>query len=70
MEAVTIISPPGGALNSRLARVSIRPEVHAALGFPAAPWPRTMMSRFPCPSIWTLYFELVIVSTSLVPKTP
>ena len=28
------------------------------------------MSRFPCPSIWTLYLELVIVSTSLVPKTP
>src|ERR1039458_6936600 len=70
MEAVTIISPPGGAPNSRLARVSIRPEVHPARGFPAAPWPRTMMSRSPCPSRWTLYFDGVIVSISLVPKTP
>ncbi len=49
MDAVTIISPPGGAPNSRLARVSSRPEVHAAPGLPAAPWPRAMMIEVPVP---------------------
>src|ERR1700749_2264895 len=68
MDAVTIISPPAGAPNSLL--VLIRPEVHAASLLPAAPCPRTMMSRLPRPSRCTLYGDDVIVSISPVPKLP
>ena len=68
MEAVTIISPPGGALNNRLARVSIRPEVHAAWGFRPRRGPSTMMVEVPVPVEVHVVRDEVIVDLVAVPK--